>query len=148
MKYWEMVDAKVKKENAPMFRNHRKLIPPPQKKFEKREYKSEIPLWVQVCSQPVGKIYSLRHFNNQFWIKHYNEASKIFCLKENHKLSKRDYIKYCWDRKDEKIFVNFNSVILLEEWNLHIFPPQIDGQNRKKLYFTTNYYVNVQIKYF
>jgi hypothetical protein len=66
MKYWEMVDVKVKKENAPLFRNHRKLNLPPPKKSIKQEYKSDIPLWVQVCNQPVGKIYNLRHFNNQF----------------------------------------------------------------------------------
>jgi hypothetical protein len=106
MKYWELVDLKIKKENAPLFKNHTKLKLPPPKKSHKQEYKSDIPLWVQVCNQPVGKIYNLRHFNYQFWIKHYNDASKVFSLKENHQLSKKEYIKYCWDRKDARIFVS------------------------------------------
>jgi hypothetical protein len=57
MKYWELMEAKVKKGNAPLHRNHKKLIPPPQKKFVKKEYNPNIPLWVQVCNQPVGKTY-------------------------------------------------------------------------------------------
>jgi hypothetical protein len=142
-KYWEMVDSKIKKENAPLFKNHGKLKPPPHKKTIKQEYKSDIQLWVQVCNQPVGRIYNLRHFNNQFWIKHYNNASKIFSLRKNHQLSKKEFIKYCWNRKDAKIFVRLNSTVIEEDWNLNALSQQSNEQNVRRLYYTINFYVNI-----
>jgi hypothetical protein len=58
IKYWEIVDTKIKKENAPLFKNHKPLkIPDPKKGIKFVPHKENSPpngSWVHLITCPAG----------------------------------------------------------------------------------------------
>jgi hypothetical protein len=101
------------------------------------------PLWIHYCNLPVGKLYNIKNLNDQIWIKHYNNITKIFTLREKSKMSKKDFVKYCWNRKDKYITALWNSISIEDKWESQIFLHHQEEIASKKFFFTVNFYINI-----
>jgi hypothetical protein len=88
MKYREKKNIKTREENTSLRQNHVKLQLPPPNKIKTPKINSIIPLWVQGYTF-FDKIYCIKYLNEQIWIKHYNNITKIFTLRKNSKISRK-----------------------------------------------------------
>jgi hypothetical protein len=142
IKYWEVVDAKIKKENAPLFRNHKPLkIPDPREGFKFIPHKEV--LSPRTVTTNLRTTYHISMKNDKFWIKRYENISKIFTLYENFNITRREFIKYCWNRKDRNITAKWNSVVIEDEWKKHVLQVQDNPPKIEKFCYTLDFYINI-----
>jgi hypothetical protein len=70
IKYWEIVDSKIKKENAPLIRNHKPLkIPDPKKGIKFVSHKNSFSPRTETTNLRTTYYKSME--NDKFWLKQY-----------------------------------------------------------------------------
>jgi hypothetical protein len=141
-KYWEVVNRKIKEENVSLFMNLKSLrMPNPKKGIKFTLQKANLPPWTTTMISRTT--YNLRNECDKFWIKNYKNNCKIFTLAQGKQFSRKEFTKYCWNRKDSNIIVTWNSIILKDNWEKHALQPQENISKFGKLRFILNMYVNV-----
>jgi hypothetical protein len=92
IKYWEIVDTKIKKEKAPLLKNYRPLkVPDPKKGIKFVPHKKSFSHRTVTTNLRTTFYKSIE--NDKFWLKYHENVSKIFTLKENHNITRREFEK-------------------------------------------------------
>jgi hypothetical protein len=133
LKYWEVVGKRIKKEKAPLFKNHRSMKMPDPKKGIKFNPPPPRPVQEKIIT---GNSYTTKYVDNFFWIKDYYKGSKVFTLHKGIKFTKKEYVKYIWDRKDKYITAKWNSITIEDNWETHALRIQENIANKREFPFS------------
>jgi hypothetical protein len=112
-----------------------------EKRNKVHTQKADLPPWTTTIT--TRTTYNLGNENDKLWIKNYDQIFKIFILAQGKQFSRKEFTKYCWNRKDINITAKWNSLILEDNWEKHSLQPQENSIKYGKLHYILNTYVNI-----
>jgi hypothetical protein len=128
----------------PPFINQKPLkIPDPSKGIKIIPLKTIPPPLTALISPLNINSYKIKEIGCKFWVKNYDHRSQIFVLSKGKNLSKKEFIKYRWNRKNKDIQATWNSVIINDNWEHHALESKESQTKNGKLSFYLNMYSKI-----